>query len=80
MIFAPIFDRTPEISYGFFRQQLEAGNIANIDLQGLKITGEFKDPPLDPSGQDRSPGRTGQAGQEVHDHAPGHRRPGRWTT
>ena len=51
MVFGPVFDHTPEINYGFFRQQLEAGNIANIDLQGLKITGEFNDPPLDPTGK-----------------------------
>ena len=51
MIFGPLFDRTPQISYGFFRQQLEKGNIANIDLQGLKATGEFNDPPVDPMGK-----------------------------
>ncbi|MGO9112196.1 MAG: ATP-dependent zinc metalloprotease FtsH [Thermoguttaceae bacterium] len=51
MIFAPMFDRTPEITYGFFRQQVEAKNIEGIDLQGLKVTGEFKDPPLDPTGK-----------------------------
>ena len=51
MVFGPIFDRTPEISYGFFRQQLEAENIASLDLQGLKVTGEFVDPPPDPTGK-----------------------------
>ena len=51
MILNPIFDRTPEISYGFFREQLDKKNIANIDLQGMKITGEFNDPPLDPTGK-----------------------------
>ena len=54
MIFSPMFDHTPEISYGFFRQQLDKKNIDNIDLQGLKITGEFKDPPIDPDKKDRS--------------------------
>ncbi len=57
MFFGEMFDRTPEISYGFFRQQLENENIASIDLQGLKITGEFNDPPLDPTGKtDRKTG------------------------
>src|SRR5271166_3349123 len=51
MVFAPMFDRTPEINYGFFRQQVEAKNIEGLDLQGLKITGEFINPPLDPSGK-----------------------------
>ena len=47
-------DRSPEISYGFFRQQLDAGNIASIDLQNLKISGEFVNPPLDPSKADQT--------------------------
>ena len=51
IVFGQSFDRTPEITYGFFRQQLKAKNIANIDLQGLKVTGEFNDPPLDPAGK-----------------------------
>jgi cell division protease FtsH len=51
MVLGPVFDHTPEISYGFFRQQLEKGNVANIDLQGLKATGEFKEPPPDPAGK-----------------------------
>ena len=51
MFLDPVFDRTAEISYGFFRQQLDKGNIASGDLQGLKLTGEFTDPPLDPTGK-----------------------------
>ncbi len=58
MVFGPLFDRTPEINYGFFREQLEKGNVATIDLQGMKITGEFKPDsngefPLDPTKTDR---------------------------
>jgi cell division protease FtsH len=48
VFFNQFFDRTPEINYGIFRQQLEAGNIDKIDVQDRKISGEFKDPPLDP--------------------------------
>ncbi len=56
MVLGPVFDHAPEISYGFFRQQLDKGNIANADLQGWKLTGEFKPDsngefPLDPTGK-----------------------------
>ena len=55
MFFNPMADRTPEIGYGFFRQQLNAKNIVSLDVQGMKITGEFVNPPLDPTGKtDRS--------------------------
>ncbi|MEI8373476.1 MAG: ATP-dependent zinc metalloprotease FtsH [Planctomycetota bacterium] len=55
MVLGPVFDRTPEINYGLFRQQLELKNIASLDLQGLKVTGEFTDPPLDPTGKTNRP-------------------------
>ena len=44
-------DQTSEITYGFFRTQLIAGNIDNVDMQGQRITGDFKDPPADPQGK-----------------------------
>jgi len=45
-------ERSSEISYGFFHSQLETGKIAEVKLEGTKITGEFIDPPpLDPSGK-----------------------------
>ena len=50
-------------------------NIASIDLQGLKITGEFIDPPAGSHGQDRPQGEASQAGQEIHDHPSGHCQP-----
>lgn len=37
-----------EITIGFFRQELLAGNIADAKVQGDKIYGEFVSPPLDP--------------------------------
>ena len=37
-----------EISWGFFRDQLDEGNIAEAKSQGMKITGKFKTPPMDP--------------------------------
>jgi cell division protease FtsH len=55
MFFNPMADSSKEISYGFFRQQLNAKNITSLDVQGMKITGEFNEPPLDPTGKtDRS--------------------------
>ena len=51
MVVNSIFDRPPEISYGFFREQLDAKNVANLDLQGFKANGEFVNPPADPSGK-----------------------------
>ena len=44
-------DKRSEIPYGFFRRQLQAGNVAKAELQGAKLLGEFKDPPLDMSGR-----------------------------
>ncbi len=40
-----------EISYGFFRQQLAEENLARVRVEGQKVSGEFKDPPLDPKGR-----------------------------
>ena len=36
------------IPYGFFIEQLEAGNIAAVDIDGYDISGRFVDPPLIP--------------------------------
>jgi len=35
------------ITYGLFREQLAADNIAEVEVQGVKVTGEFKEPPID---------------------------------
>jgi cell division protease FtsH len=48
-----------EISYGFFMKQLEANNIAKFDLENLKGTGEFNDPPPDP----KADGKTDRDGK-----------------
>ena len=44
-------DRRAVISYGEFRRELTAGNIAKVELQGAQLVGEFVKPPLDPSGR-----------------------------
>ena len=43
--------RRSEIAYGMFYEQLEKGNIAKVDVQGSRVTGEFVAPPLDPEGK-----------------------------
>lgn len=37
------------ISYGFFLEQLEAGNIAEAQIDGLEMTGKFIKPPMLPT-------------------------------
>ena len=37
------------ITYGVFRQQLREGNIAEVEIQGDTLRGEFIKPPLDPA-------------------------------
>ena len=39
------FGGRSEISYGFFLEQLEAGNIADAHINGLEVTGRFVTPP-----------------------------------
>jgi len=41
-------DDRSTITYSFFREQLEKGNIAKVHIQGQYVTGEFKEAPLDP--------------------------------
>ncbi|MBN2578202.1 MAG: ATP-dependent zinc metalloprotease FtsH [Pirellulales bacterium] len=36
------------ITYGFFRQQLEANNVESVSVKGTQVEGVFKSPPLDP--------------------------------
>ncbi len=40
-----------EINYGLFRTELERGNIAKVEVKGMKILGEFKNPPAVPGGK-----------------------------
>jgi cell division protease FtsH len=39
------------VSYGVFRQQLDARNIASATVQGNVLKGQFKDPPTDPEAE-----------------------------
>ncbi|MGQ9573791.1 MAG: ATP-dependent zinc metalloprotease FtsH [Thermoguttaceae bacterium] len=51
-----------QISFGLFWRELERRNVAAVEVKGLKIYGEFKDPPeVGPGGADTQP-----AGQRYH--------------
>lgn len=46
-----------EVSYGFFRRQLEDDkNIVSVNIEGSKLYGEFKEPPIDPDAKQDSAG------------------------
>ncbi len=40
-----------KIAYGVFREQLREGNIAEVEVQGDTLRGEFVEPPPDPGGK-----------------------------
>jgi len=48
IVFADGQTRRSKISWGFFRLQLDEGNITGIQVEGMDIYGKFKDPPLNP--------------------------------
>ena len=48
MLFAGKTEPQSKIDYGFFRRQLEEGNILEARVQGMRITGKFKTPPDEP--------------------------------
>ena len=49
--------RRSEISYSFFRQQLEKDNIAEVEYVDHKIYGRFKSPPADPNSKTSQQGK-----------------------
>jgi cell division protease FtsH len=54
VVFVYFSGRTPSrstITYGTFRQELDKDNIAKVNMQGMKLHGEFKEPPPDPEGE-----------------------------
>lgn len=48
IVFADGQTRRSKINWGFFRLQLEEGNITEIQVEGVDIYGKFRDPPLNP--------------------------------
>ena len=63
-----------EIAYGTFYEQAEKANIASIDVQGSRVTGEFINPPLDPEGKQDAAGNF----QNWRRNSPPPCRPTRW--
>jgi len=51
-------EKRTKISYGTFRRELQQGNVAKIDIQGARVTGEFKKAPQDPEGQKDADGES----------------------
>lgn len=48
-----------EISYGFFRHQLEdEKNVVRVNVEGAKLYGEFKEAPIDPDAEKDSSSTT----------------------
>jgi cell division protease FtsH len=41
-----------EIDYSFFRQQVSAGNIVEVEFRDQRVLGTFKDPPMAPPSED----------------------------
>ena len=60
-----------EISYGFFRHQLEdEKNVVRVNVEGAKLYGEFKEAPIDPDAEKDSERQLPEAKEEVrHDRA-----------
>jgi cell division protease FtsH len=50
-------ERRSEINYGLFHRQLLEKNIAKVDVQGVRVQGEFVAPPADPAGKKDPQGR-----------------------
>ena len=47
-----------EIDYSFFRQQVTAGNVVEVEFRDQRVLGTFKDPPLAPAAEDAAAGDT----------------------
>jgi cell division protease FtsH len=46
-----------QISYGFFRRQVEEKNVTGINVEGSNVSGEFKTPPVDPAAEPDAEGK-----------------------
>jgi cell division protease FtsH len=46
-----------QITYGFFRGELDSGNIEKVNIQGVEVDGEFKEPPIDPEAAEKAKGQ-----------------------
>ncbi len=53
-----------EIRYDVFRSQVEADNVAEVTIEGQRIQGEFRDPPLKPVEEDADEAAAQDDGKE----------------
>jgi cell division protease FtsH len=53
-------EKREKINYGVFRRELQRNNIAKIDIQGPRITGEFKKALEDPQGEKDQDGKAAE--------------------
>ncbi|MEM8866128.1 MAG: ATP-dependent metallopeptidase FtsH/Yme1/Tma family protein, partial [Planctomycetota bacterium] len=49
MFFQQSGSTSEEISYSFFRQQVNAGNVSSVKIERTQISGEFREPPFVPA-------------------------------
>ncbi len=59
-----------QITYGLFRRELQEKNIARIDVQGAKVTGEFMVPPEDSNGEKGPDGNLPKLQKKFTTHLP----------
>ena len=50
-----------EISYNFFREQLDQDNILEVEIDGQEVRGKFREPPLEPTLSAGGRGASGKA-------------------
>jgi cell division protease FtsH len=48
VVFASSQGKTSSITYGMFLEELEKNNVEKVDIQGMRVVGDFKTPPKDP--------------------------------
>ena len=56
-VFTGTSEKRSQINYGLFRQQLDADNVAKIQVQGATVRGEFTNPPPGPDGKPDDKGK-----------------------
>ncbi len=54
LVFSRRESKQSQITYGFFREQLAQDNVSEVNIQGVKVTGEFKEPPIDPEAAEKA--------------------------
>ncbi|MDH3718129.1 MAG: ATP-dependent zinc metalloprotease FtsH [Planctomycetota bacterium] len=66
LVFTNTGPKRSGISYDFFRSQLEAGNIAQIEIDGQNVYGKFKEPPSKPKDTEAEKGKSAEKAPEKY--------------